>query len=91
METNNPVEWTVEENFKFRLSKMTDKLLEWASQPDGMRYQLYCVLLLCDCCSSHCPQDSKRAGGILDQSGPQGSLNFATIFSSPLGHTHSIR
>lgn len=34
METNNPVEWTVEENFKFRLSEMTDKLLEWASQPD---------------------------------------------------------
>lgn len=34
METNNPVEWTVEENFKFRLSEMTDKLLHWASQPN---------------------------------------------------------
>ena len=36
METNNPVEWTVEENFKFRLSDMTDKLLVWASQPNGI-------------------------------------------------------
>ena len=43
METNNPVEWTVEENFKFRLSQMTDKLLHWASQPNGI---LYCVWLL---------------------------------------------
>lgn len=50
METNNPVEWTVEENFKFRLSEMTDKLLEWASQPDGMRCQMNCILL-CNCCS----------------------------------------
>lgn len=40
METNNAVEWTVEENFKFRLSQMTDKLLEWASQPDG---RVYCI------------------------------------------------
>ena len=47
METKNPVEWTVEKNFKFRLSNMTDKLLEWASQPDGTRCQVYCVLL-CD-------------------------------------------
>ena len=43
METNNPVEWTVEENFKFQLSQMTDKLLHWASQPNGI---LYCVWLL---------------------------------------------
>jgi len=38
METSNPVEWTVEENFKFRLSHMTDKLLEWASKPNGIYY-----------------------------------------------------
>ena len=48
-ETNNPVEWTVEENFKFRLSQMTNKLLEWASQQDGMHdgevcYYGYCVV-----------------------------------------------
>ena len=52
METNNPVEWTVEENFKFRLSQMTDKLLHWASQPNGILYCVcgyygnYCVYLL---------------------------------------------
>jgi len=34
-ETNNPVEWTVEDNYKFRLSNMEEKLLHWASQPDG--------------------------------------------------------
>ena len=45
METNNPVEWTVEENFKFRLSEMTDKLLEWVSQPNGMMSS-NCMLLL---------------------------------------------
>jgi len=36
METNSPVEWTVEDNYKFRLSNMEERLLEWASQPDGV-------------------------------------------------------
>ena len=48
METNNPVEWTVEENFKFRLSEMTDKLLEWASQPNGTVFVCVCVCV-CVC------------------------------------------
>ena len=50
METNNPVEWTVEENFKFRLSQMTDKLLHWATQPDGI-YSVCLCLCLCLCLS----------------------------------------
>ena len=45
METNNPVEWTMENNFKFRLSEMTDKLLEWASQPNGTVHVCVCVCM----------------------------------------------
>ncbi|XP_065898244.1 methionine--tRNA ligase, mitochondrial-like isoform X2 [Dysidea avara] len=36
VETNNPVEWTIEDNYKFRLSNMEERLLQWASQPDAI-------------------------------------------------------
>jgi methionyl-tRNA synthetase len=36
METGKLVEWTTEENYKFKLSAFTDKLLEWLDKtPDG--------------------------------------------------------
>ena len=64
METNNPVEWTVEENFKFRLSEMTDRLLEWASRPDGV---LPCnVINTLRFALSNCSQDGQRISYLLD-------------------------
>jgi methionyl-tRNA synthetase len=36
METGKVVEWTVEENYKFKLSAFAEKLLEWLEKnPDG--------------------------------------------------------
>ena len=62
METNNPVEWTVEENFKFQLSGMTDELLEWASKPDGIASQSVIIMLLCGCrpCSVIVPKTARE-------------------------------
>lgn len=33
-ETGNKVEWTMEEGYKFRLSRFKDSLIDWVSQKD---------------------------------------------------------
>lgn len=67
METSNPVEWTVEENFKFRLSHMKEKLLEWASQPNGtMSIVLQSMHTLWYCYTSNCSQVGQGTCAILD-------------------------
>jgi methionyl-tRNA synthetase len=35
IETGNEVIWEEEENWKFRLPKYRDKLLEWIGRPEG--------------------------------------------------------
>lgn len=48
IESGQRVEWTNEENYKFKLSAFQDKLLEWIdSNPTGMLlHRIHCYMIL---------------------------------------------
>lgn len=67
-ETGQPVEWTVEENYKFKLSACQDNLKQWLSanpSKSTIFEMLYCTLLIPfnSCC---CASESYERSAIMD-------------------------